>query len=462
MTIDLDRLLLTLDRAHDGPICDTFKWDTQIIPQSIAANLDKHGLRGTCDPDNPVNYDDELADRYFQAAMDVAVEAGMLCVDSQRIIKFSREEIERALEAAPVQFGIGEGQQLVAVRHRDPEDETPPVWICPLSIAVTEDVFVPLLEGIARVAEVDCLEGPSLEGIWGRQLRAGSPYELLAGKRHADLTHEAARRAGREGIGLFATGTATTDYGFLGSYGIPGGYKPERDVVLHLSPAEIKTTYEILNRLCQVYNCGGKVYGGSATMIGGSAGGPEGASLCSIACALLLVTAYQASMATTMIYDMTYMGNCGRKALWAQSVAVQALSRNTEVCATSIVNQTAGPATKMLLYESAVGMMNLSVSGASACIGPRSAGGKYTNYITPLEVKFAGEVFKRTAGMSREQANDIANRLLSRYEDRLRSAPRGESVRDCYDLDALQPREHWLHIYETVKAEAIDAGIPLD
>ena len=462
MPIDRDRLMLVLDRAHSGPVCETFKWDTQVIPQTIAANLRKYDLQNTCDPDNPVNQDDGLADRYFQAAMDTAVEVGMLCLDTQRVIKFSREEIEQAMKAAPAEFTLGEGNEVAVFKHRTFEDPAPPVWICPLSIAVTEDLFVPLLEGIARVPEVDCIEGPSLETIWGSKLRAGSPYELLAGKLQADLTYEALRRAGREGMGLYAVGTSPTHYGVLGGYGIPGGYKPERDIVLLLSPVEMKTSYEILHKLCQTYNCGGTTYGGSWSMIGGYAGGPEGVTLSCIACTLLLYTTYQAVNGASFPYDMRYMGNCGRKALWALSVVFQALSRNTHICANSVLNQTAGPATKMLLYESAVGMMNLTVSGASSCTGTRSAGGKYTNYITPLEIKFAGEVFKKTAGMSREQANDIANKLLPLYEDQLGKAPKGKSFPECYDLKTLQPSEEWLRIYEEVKNEVIKAGIPLD
>lgn len=463
MSIDRVRLMLVLDRAHTGPVCENFEWDTEVVPKTIATNLRKYELQNTCNPDNSINQDDELVDRYFQAAVDTAAEVGMLCLDTHRVIKFSRKEIEEALGSAPSEFALGEGDEVAVFRHRSFEDTTPPIWISPLSIAVDEDLFVPLLEGIARIPEVDCIEGPSFETIWGNKIRSGSPYELLAGKRQANLTYEALRRAGREGMGLYVVGTSPTHYGVLGGYGIPGGYKPGRDIVLILSPVEMKTSYEALHKLCQVYNCGGgRVYGGSWSMIGGYAGGPEGVSLSSIATTLLLYTTYQASNGASFPYDMRYMGNCGRKALWAQSIVFQALSRNTHICSNSVLNQVAGPATEMLLYESAVGMMNLAVSGVSSCTGTRSAGGKYTNYLTPLEIKFAGEVFKKTAGMSREQANDIANKLLPSYEGQLGNPPKGKSFLECYNQDTLQPSDEWLKIYETVKDKVIKAGIPLE
>jgi methylamine--corrinoid protein Co-methyltransferase len=236
---------------------------------------------------------------------------------------------------------------------------------------------------------------------------------------------------------------------------------PERDIVLILTPVELKTSYESLHKVVQAYNCGGRVYGGSWSMIGGYAGGPEGAVVSCIACTILLYTAYQASNGASFPYDMRYMGNCGRHALWALSVVFQALSRNAHLCVNSVLNQTAGPATSMLLLESAVGMMTLTVSGATSCTGTRSAGGKYTNYLTPLEVKFAGEVFKRTASMGRAQANEVANRLLPLYEAQLGQAPKGQSFAECYDVKTLKPSAEWQRIYDEVKETVIQAGIPL-
>jgi methylamine--corrinoid protein Co-methyltransferase len=109
MKVDRDKLMDVLERAHKGPICKQFDWDTQVIPGTIATKLKEFGLENTCDPDNPINQDLDLADRYFQAAMEVATEVGMLCVDTQRVIKFTKEELEAGLEAAPSEFTLGEG-----------------------------------------------------------------------------------------------------------------------------------------------------------------------------------------------------------------------------------------------------------------------------------------------------------------------------------------------------------------
>jgi hypothetical protein len=132
----------------------------------------------------------------------------------------------------------------------------------------------------------------------------GRIYELLAGKMQADLFLGAIARAGREGIGLYAVGTSPTYYGVLGGFGVPGGYQPNRGIVLILSPVEIKTSYENLFKLCHTYNCGGITQGGSWSMIGGYAGGPEGSALSRIAYTIILYNAYQCVNGASFPYEV--------------------------------------------------------------------------------------------------------------------------------------------------------------
>jgi methylamine--corrinoid protein Co-methyltransferase len=64
--------------------------------------------------------------------------------------------------------------------------------------------------------------------------------------------------------------------------------------------------------------------------------------------------------------------------------------------------------------------------------------------------------------MSISQANDIANKLIPTYEEKLGTPPKGQSFRECYDIASLTPTDEWQKIYDTVKEEVIKAGIPLD
>jgi methylamine--corrinoid protein Co-methyltransferase len=296
--------------------------------------------------------------------------------------------------------------------------------------------------------------------VWGRPLRSGSPDELLAGRYQADLMREGIRRAGREGMPVDAVGSSTTHYGVLGGYGVPGGYRPKHDLVLILSIADFWTSYESLFKLAHACNCGGDYISASSwVMLGGYSGGPEGTAVACVAYGLLMVAAYQGSRSGVPPFDIAYMGNCGRRAQWALGVSNQALSRNTQIVLHSINNQVAGPGTKMLLYETLVGMTNMAVSGVSNVVGTRSAGGRRTNYLSPLEHRFGGEVFKAAAGMSRAQANEIVNQIIPKYEDQLKNPPDGQSFQECYDVERLEPTPEWQRMYDEVKAEAEQLGM---
>ena len=161
------------------------------------------------------------------------------------------------------------------------------------------------------------------------------------------------------------------------------------------------------------------------------------------------------------LVDVRFSGNCGREGQWLESVACQALSRNTHVLFLDIPSQVAGPCTEMLLYESAVAMMTMLASGVPSANSPRPSGTKYADHITPLECKFCAEVLKCSAGMSRKEANELAKVLIPKYEGDLYNPPKGKSFQECFDLEALEPTQEYLDIYLKVKKELIELGVPL-
>jgi methylamine--corrinoid protein Co-methyltransferase len=156
------------------------------------------------------------------------------------------------------------------------------------------------------------------------------------------------------------------------------------------------------------------------------------------------------------------LGNTDAKAQWALSVLEQALSRNITFLTGCTINSRAGPCTKMLLYENAVGMMNIVVSGASYTVGVRSAGGRLVDYLTPLEHEFTAKLYKASAQLTRSEANEIAKVLIPRYTAQLRSPPDGKSYHECYDQTTHEPTAEWSKIHNEVFHEMQELGIPMD
>ena len=461
--MSLIEMVDVLDKAHNGPLCTLKDWNVRVLPKSIAAKLKEHCLNGTYDPDNPVNCDDELADRFFQAAFELAVETGVLCQDTERIMKFSEDELRMALKNAPDELILGKGQDARVIKHRKPEDTYPTRCSAPTAIIVSEDIFVPFTQAMVQYPEIDVLEGATLPTVLGRKVLADTPYETLVGWYEAQLSKEALWRAGRPGMCKTGILSSPTAFGHLGGFGHPGGLDPEKDVALVLTPGELTTSYEPMHKVIQTNAAGGRVLMNYGTMIGGFSGPPEGAALAAIAMGILSFAAHpRIHMTGVDMVDVTYFGNTGRAGVWAHSILHQAYARNTHYVSWDMLDAVGGPGEDMLLYEDAVIFLTYSVSGGCGCFTTRSTGVKYPEYLTPLECRFSAEVAKRSAGMTRKQANEIVKKLIPRYEDKLKNPPKGKSFRELFDLQTLKPVKEYVDLYLRIKKELIELGIPLD
>ena len=125
-------LIEVFDRADQGLlISDTDYYMGRFVPK-LAEVILRHGIQW--DKKTIVNTDDDLADRVFQAAIDLLAETGVYCTDTSRVMDFTRDEILRAVEQSPRQTKFGEGREaktmygVIGVKvwiFRDKEHERP-------------------------------------------------------------------------------------------------------------------------------------------------------------------------------------------------------------------------------------------------------------------------------------------------------------------------------------------------
>jgi methylamine--corrinoid protein Co-methyltransferase len=451
-----------LDRAHTGPVCKVMDWDTRVIMVKINEKLKEYGLDGTCDSSNPINTDDNLADQFWKAAFDIAVDVGILCLDTQRVIKFTEEELREVIQNAKSEMVIGSGLDQSIWKYRKPEDKTSPKTIFgPFGTAVTEDLFIPAIAATAQYKSVDMAMTATPLTIYGRELRGGSPYETLAGKFEAVLMKEAVRRVDRPNMPCIVSGVDATGWGSIGGYGAPGGLDPCNDFIGILLPSDLKTNFSLLHKVAQMLNFGGiGFYSCHLSMIGGYAGGPEASAISSTACFILQFIVSQAVLVGGHVYDLRIFGGSSKECIWANSIANQAQSRNTNSLVLGPINPVAGPCTDILLHEIAAQCIGHISSGVAVTVGSRPRGGKYPNYFSGLENGFAGEISKASAGIKRSDANEIVKNLISRYDDVLKNPPIGKKFEECTDLKTLRPTSEWLEIYDKVKKELKDFSIP--
>ena len=85
-----------VDRALNGPICAEKEFDMEILVPELARVVKKFEIQ--YDPQNPIPSDDDLADRVFAAAAEFYTNVGTYCIDTERRILFTHEEIKDALK----------------------------------------------------------------------------------------------------------------------------------------------------------------------------------------------------------------------------------------------------------------------------------------------------------------------------------------------------------------------------
>src|SRR5512139_758583 len=120
----LTRFLEIIDRSYSGPMVDEDEFDLKFVAGGVKNVLQKYNIK--FNRENIIQQDDELIDRAFQAGLDFFVESGVYNRSTGRLIKFTRQEIQDALDSAPSQVTIGEGSDARIYRPRKVEDRTPP------------------------------------------------------------------------------------------------------------------------------------------------------------------------------------------------------------------------------------------------------------------------------------------------------------------------------------------------
>lgn len=451
-------IMEVLDRAHTGPIFDEKTWNMEIIVKKTREVLKKHGLEGAYDGQNPVSTDDSLADKFFKAGIELATNTGLWCQDTERVVEVSKEEIEKALNDAPDQMDVGLGADVRTRKARKPGEKSSPLFCAAVGDPTSEENYIKLTKAIVEEQLVDMISGLTPYTILGKEIRGGTPYEVVAGYIEGAWKKQALEEAGRPGLATTGVELSPTSLGFMGGWGV-GSFDIKKDVGLILSPPELRTTYDSLNMMAFAQCSGMKTRGGSTTLLGGLAGGPEGTALLSITNNILQYSVHGILSGGGSIYDLRYNGNAGRESLWAISVIGNALSRNSHLMIGALIEEVAGPGTRMFFYEAAAGLINSTVSGYSGVLAPHAQGGAKMDHLTPLECRFCGEILKASAKLTRREANEIVLKLLEKYEENLFSPPAPSSLKDLYFVDTMEPKPEWVGLYSDVKEELSLMGL---
>jgi methylamine--corrinoid protein Co-methyltransferase len=445
-----------LRRADNGPFLKENDFDMKLF-KTTTGLVKEFGIKFS--RDQIVTGDDQMADSLFEAALRLAREMGMLCVDTSRVIEFTEAELQLALKTALKELVLGVGKDTRILRARRFNDSYPMTVCggCP-GTPLSEELFLPVMMSYAKEPLLDILISGSLTIIEGMEVKTGGPLEIRACRQELIWTREALERAGRPGMHIYAAGESSATE--LGTLAICND-RYMRTSDSHMIPvlSELKTDYKRLSRVMAGYEYPAFTTSLVNPIIGGFGGGPEGAALVLAAGIMLSTAAYGVDMHCLHPIHNKYVSVSTKEAMWVDSIVGRAFARHAPLALLADAWTTAGAGTEEILYETAA----LAIAQEASALHTDSLGA--TNGVYPncsgLEARFFAEVAHATfqQKLSPEQANQLVLNLFDKYEHGFQNPNIGLPFPEVYDIRTITPKPEWLDIYKRVKDEISSMGL---
>lgn len=447
-----------IDRTQTGRSIKKEDWDFNHVLLPARELVEKYSLEWDAWQVVPDNLD--LADRAFQAAMELAEGSGIYCISTGRVVQFSRAELETSLHAMPQELVLGEGDDARLLFTRQIMDPRPPIiWGGNPGAPTPEEIFLPCVKSWMKEPLVDLVTCGSLTEVAGRRVTLGEPTEILATRRELQLMREALRQVDRPGMGMLAAQSSLTELGDL-SVAHPDYLRP---CDAHLIPVlnELIIDHSSIARVVNALEYGMHNASLACVMVGGLAGDAPGAAIVQAASFILANLVCKADYHLLHPIHIRHIATSTRSVMWVQSVVLQAFARNAPCIIVADIYPKSGAVTRELLYEVAANALALTASGGHL-EGVGAADGALPN-ATGLEARWMGEVGHAAAKqqIDLEEANRLVLALLERYEHvfDLPGGNPGVSFEQAYELETLQPVDEWIRIYDQVKSELSELGL---
>jgi len=455
-----DRVMEFYGRALEGAELPEKKFDARVLPRALREKAEKYDIK--MQPDECVPRDLEMGKRAFEAAVEVLTEVGAYCINTERVVGFTREEIEEALAKAPSTETIGTGAQAVEAHGRKIGDERRLAVTGGLNGApVTEQWLLPILRSVAN-EDVDGVHTGALQDVLGYTNRTRTPAELLACKKEALAAREAIDQAGKPGLCILGIMSgATAESQDAGDF--EGGLRPtDRHLAVFLN--EVKFDFDLLNKVMHDKSEGVLVEACSCPIHGGYSGGCETTAICGMAEVLLGYIVCEPENFSWYHQSLFTGSTTSREAIWIHNMMVMGFrAAGKELLLDAYVGPASGPWTDTIGYEVAAQAVTASAVGFSGLYGACGAKMANVDYTTGIEARMLVETSRAAAGMDLETANEIGNKLLAEYEEQLKAdaLPLGKTFPECYEDDLVTPKEEYVALWEDQKEKMRGMGLPI-
>lgn len=442
-------------RSQTGPVMREQQFDLA-FSRKVREIVQRYNIQR--DPEGIVPSDD-VADRVFQAGVDLLAEVGLYNKDTVRVIQFDRAElaqIAREIRDGPRQQSFGRSKDEVVIKYRRPEDPTQLViWMGPL-IPSSEELYIPFMQSFAQEELAQGVYSAPLVSAGGVESVVGTPGEIITALAQIQYSREVARRVGKPD--MFIGSSRAVSVGAIIAGFFPGGLEKHNSMIpIHLMP-ELKLGWSRLALAAYCQERGIIPWTSVSSIMGALCRGPEESAVSLVAGLLGELAFGHGTIGVVGAVELD--GSHSRPgALWAYSAATMGAGRNIGLPMGGNTGSVAGVCTEMALYEKAAQMVTCVASGAAWMRGTSSRSGKGLNTTAGLEGRLVAETAHAVAGIKRGKANELIKRIQALYLEQLGAAPQGKTFAECYDLRTVTPTAEYLGVYHRAKDKLSQLGV---
>ena len=268
------------DRALNGERVNAKAFNIEVLPNKLQELIEKYEI--SYNREDLVPQDLDMAKRVFEAALELVSEVGVYFMDTKSIIKIEQQEIISALKEAHSHHSIGTGAEEAECYARGIEDKRRPMIIGGVNGApISEENCINIMTSYAK-EPIDGLHTGTIQSLFGKEIRAKSPIEILVCKYEALWARESLLRVGKPGLSILGI-MSGSDSESQNAGDFEGGLRPsDMHIVVFLN--ELKADSDVFKKIVHNQHLGNIIdacMGGHT--IGGYAGGQEGSAITAVA-----------------------------------------------------------------------------------------------------------------------------------------------------------------------------------
>ena len=188
-------------------------------------------------------------------------------------------------------------------------------------------------------------------------------------------------------------------------------------------------------------------------IIGGYAGGPEGAAIVTIAAFILGLLVNRSVVSLCHPTHNKWVSTSPPESIWTENIVGQAFSRNSPLIIIGDVWTSSGTGTRDIFNEIAAITITKTMTGNHPH-GVGATNGKYPHG-SGLDARCMAEVAQAfyNAKPDMKRANEIVTTLVKKYRDNFSNPNIGVPYHDVYDIDTCLPKRWWSEMYEEFKGD---------